>query len=108
MALGVPEESLHSFPEAFRVGMAARADILLDRGENDPENWHHPYGSGRVHIAITVFSDTEVKWRRTMELARQQYQGFSGVTPLASQDFGAQRGRPQSARLQRQYRSAGH
>ena len=37
VALGVPEESLQSFPEAFRVGMAARADILLDRGENDPE-----------------------------------------------------------------------
>ena len=25
-ALGVPEDSLRSFPEAFRVGMAARAD----------------------------------------------------------------------------------
>ena len=50
-ALGVPEESLRSFPEAFRVGMAARADILLDRGENDPQNWHQPFGSGRIHIA---------------------------------------------------------
>ena len=26
VALGVPEESLQSFPEAFRVGMAGRAD----------------------------------------------------------------------------------
>ena len=47
-------------------------------------------GGGRVHIAISVFSDTKEKWRRTMELARQQYQGFSGVTVLARQDFGAQ------------------
>src|SRR6187455_1430048 len=31
VALGVPEDSLQSFPEAFRVGMAARADQLLDR-----------------------------------------------------------------------------
>jgi Dyp-type peroxidase family len=92
LALGVPGESLHSFPEAFRVGMAARADTLLDRGENDPKNWHQPFGSGRIHVAVSIYSDTEEKWRRTMTLARQQYQGFSGVTVLATQDFGAQPG----------------
>ena len=31
-ALGVPEESLQTFPEEFRTGMAARADILGDTG----------------------------------------------------------------------------
>ena len=92
LALGVPEESLQSFPEAFRVGMAARADHLLDRGENDPKNWDQPFGSGRIHIGISVFSDTEEKWRRTMELAQQQYHGFSGVSVLAALDFGAQPG----------------
>jgi deferrochelatase/peroxidase EfeB len=92
VALGVPEESLQSFPEAFRVGMAACANILLDRGENDPKNWDQPFGSGRIHIAITVFSDSEEKWRRTMALAQQQYHGFSGVTVLDSVDFGAQPG----------------
>jgi deferrochelatase/peroxidase EfeB len=91
-ALGVPEASLQSFPEAFRVGMAARADILLDSGENDPRNWPQPFGSGRIHVAVSVFSDTEEKWRRTMALAREQYQGFAGVTVLATQDFGAQPG----------------
>jgi deferrochelatase/peroxidase EfeB len=91
-ALGVPEESLLSFPETFRVGMAARAETLLDRGENDPHNWHPPFGSGRVHISVSVFSDTEEKWRRTMRLAQQQCQELSGVTVLATQDFGAQPG----------------
>ena len=91
-ALGVPEESLQSFPEAFRVGMAARADMLLDRDENDPKNWDQPFGSGRIHIAISIFSDTEEKWRRAMELARRQYQGVPGVAVLDSQDFGAQPG----------------
>src|SRR5262249_31883765 len=38
-ALGVPEDSLQSFPEAFRVGMAARADKLGDDGVNAPETW---------------------------------------------------------------------
>src|SRR6186713_409368 len=32
VALGVPEDSLQSFPEAFRVGMAGRAGALLDHG----------------------------------------------------------------------------
>jgi deferrochelatase/peroxidase EfeB len=92
VALGVAEDSLQSFPEAFRMGMAARADILLDRGENAPQNWDHPFGTGVVHIGVSVFSDTEEKWRRTMELARQQYNGFSGVSVLSVQDFGAQPG----------------
>jgi deferrochelatase/peroxidase EfeB len=92
VALGLPGESLRSFPEAFRVGMAARADILLDRGENDPKNWTQPFGSGRIHIAVSIFSDTQEKWLRTVELARRQRNGISGITVLATQDFGAQPG----------------
>ena len=38
-ALGVPEESLATFPDEFREGMAARADILGDTGANHPDNW---------------------------------------------------------------------
>src|SRR5262245_53404734 len=38
-ALDVPKESLQSFPEAFRVGMAARAKELDDVGVNDPKHW---------------------------------------------------------------------
>ena len=53
-ALGVPEESLQSFPEAFRVGMAARADQLLDRGDNHPKNWDQPFGSGKIHVRILL------------------------------------------------------
>jgi Dyp-type peroxidase family len=92
VALGVPQDSLQSFPEAFRVGMAARADELLDYGPNDPKNWEMPFGTGEIHIAISIFSESEDKWRRAMETARQQYQGFSGVTVLLMQDFGAQPG----------------
>jgi Dyp-type peroxidase family len=92
VALDVPEDSLQSFPEAFRVGMAARAGQLRDYGENDPEHWDAPFGSGLIHIGVSVFSDSEPAWRRTMEMARQQYEGFPGVTVLLAQDFGAQPG----------------
>jgi len=90
VALGVPDDSLRSFPEAFRMGMAARAEKLRDYGANDPTNWERPFGSGRIHIQLSIVSPTEDRWRRTMETARQQYQGLSGVTVLLVQDFGAQ------------------
>ena len=92
VALGVPEDSLQSFPEAFREGMAARAEKLYDYEANDPTNWDRPFGSGQIHIQVSIISDTEEKWRRTMETARQHSQGFSGVTVLLIQDFGAQPG----------------
>src|SRR5258706_8282522 len=92
MALDVPEDYLRSFPEAVRVGMAARAHKLHDYGENDPNNWVLPFGSGQIHIQVSIVSDTEDKWRRTMEAARQQYQDCSGVAVLLIQDFGAQPG----------------
>ncbi len=91
-ALGLSQESLQSFPEAFRVGMAARAKQLGDEGVNDPKNWDKPYGTGQVHIGVSAFSDSEEKRRRALAVAREQYEGFSGVSVLAMQDFGAQPG----------------
>src|SRR5262245_6602549 len=88
VALGVPEDSLQSFPEAFRVGMAARADQLRDYGVNDPRNWEAPFGTGQIHVAVSIFSDTEEKWQRTMETARQQLQGLPGISIVLMQDFG--------------------
>jgi len=89
-ALGVPRDSLESFPEAFRVGMAARARQLGDEGVNDPQNWERPFGTGGVHIGLSAFSDSEEKRRHVLGIAREQYERLSGIRVLASQDFGAQ------------------
>ncbi|WP_432850528.1 Dyp-type peroxidase [Amycolatopsis sp. CA-161197] len=91
-ALGVPEDSLQSFPEAFRVGMAARAHELHDYGANDPQHWDREFGTGAIHVAVSVFSDSEEKWRRTMDTARRHYEGRPGLRVLTAQDFGAQPG----------------
>ena len=91
-ALGVRQDSLQSFPVAFREGMAARARHLGDYGVNDPKNWDQPYGSGEVHIGVSAFSDSEEDRRRILGIAREQVEGFSGVSVLAMQDFGAQPG----------------
>jgi Dyp-type peroxidase family len=89
-SLGVPEASLQSFPEAFRLGMAKRAGALHDVGLNDPAHWEFPFGTGQVHIGLSAFSDSIEKWRHVVEVARDQYENLSGVTVLQTQDFGQQ------------------
>jgi Dyp-type peroxidase family len=91
-ALGLRRESLQSFPEAFRVGMAARASELGDDGVNDPKHWDQPYGTGQVHIGVSAFSDSEEKRSHVLAVARKEYDGFSGIRVLAVQDFAAHPG----------------
>ena len=55
-ALGVPQETLDSFPPAFQQGMAARAEHLGDTGDSAPENWEAPLGSPDVHLALAALS----------------------------------------------------
>ena len=92
MALGLPQDSLGRFPEAFRVGMAARADKLRDHGPNDPKNWEQPFGTGEIHIGVSVFSDSEDDWRDACRRPGSSTRGSAGVTVLMTQDFGAQPG----------------
>src|ERR1700752_5407498 len=55
-ALGVPEESLASFPDEFREGMAARADILGDTGTAAPQRWGGGLVGEAVHAIGLLFS----------------------------------------------------
>ena len=91
-ALDAPNTSLQSFPEAFRVGMAARSAELRDYGLNDPKHWEPQFADGVIHIAVSVFSGSEETWRRTMDTARQHYEGRPGLTLVSAEDFGAQPG----------------
>jgi len=91
-ALGVPLDSLQSFPEAFRVGMAARAGQLRDEGVNDPKNWQPPFGTAEIHIGLSAFSDSEEKRRHILAFARERYEQLRGVHLLVLEQFGAQPG----------------
>jgi len=91
-ALGLPQNALEGFPEAFRVGMAARARQLRDEGVNDPKNWEPLFAKGVIHIGLSAFSESEERWRRMLAMAREQYESLSGVSVLAIEDFGAQPG----------------
>ncbi|HMF04358.1 MAG TPA: hypothetical protein VKH17_06055, partial [Acidimicrobiia bacterium] len=56
-ALGVPETELSTFPEAFRQGMAARAQLLGDLDDSAPARWVGPFASSVVHGLLLLAAD---------------------------------------------------
>jgi Dyp-type peroxidase family len=85
-ALGVPQESLDSFPLPFRQGMAARADVLGDVGESDPANWEPPFGTGEVHIVLSGLAPDAARLEKALERARAAYQETPGVEVIYQQE----------------------
>ncbi len=55
-ALGLDEASLASFPEEFKQGMAARAEVLGDTGANAPEHWVGELASPDLHAIVILFA----------------------------------------------------
>jgi Dyp-type peroxidase family len=84
--LGVPNESLESFPVEFRQGMAARAAVLGDRGESSPENWEKPLGSLDVHVVMTVVAPDAEHLEAALAQARETHRDLTGVQMIWRQD----------------------
>lgn len=55
-ALGVQEAALDTFPQEFREGMAARALMLGDTGENDPSHWVDQTARPDLHAIAILFA----------------------------------------------------
>ena len=85
-ALGVPADTLASFPPEFQQGMAARADLLGDVGESAPANWEAPLGSPDVHVALAALSPDQSRLEAALARARDALRGVPGVEPLWRQD----------------------
>lgn len=85
-ALGVPQESLDSFPLEFQQGMAARAGELGDTGESSPENWEKPLGTKDVHVVLTALSPNEDKLESVLERARKTYADMHGIKAIWRQN----------------------
>jgi deferrochelatase/peroxidase EfeB len=71
-ALGVNEASLATFPEEFRQGMAARADILGATGANHPDHWMGSLASPDLHAVIVLFA-RDVMERERCKLEHEKY-----------------------------------
>jgi len=55
-ALGLDEDSLATFPEEFRQGMVARAEMLGDTGRNHPDNWVGGLARSDLHASAILFA----------------------------------------------------
>src|SRR5207302_10889557 len=60
-ALGVDEASLATFPEEFKQGMVARAEMLGDTGENHPDRWIGGLASTDLHAVVILFAREAVQ-----------------------------------------------
>ncbi|MDC0744653.1 cytochrome P450 [Polyangium mundeleinium] len=61
-ALGLAAEELDSFPEEFRQGMAKRAVLLGDIGEDAPERWDLlPHGAPPLHAMAIVYARSQAE-----------------------------------------------
>jgi deferrochelatase/peroxidase EfeB len=88
-ALGVPEESLATFPDEFREGMAARADILGDTGANHPDNWVGGLAGDDLHAIAILFARDEAEHRRATGEHDKHVARCEGVRRVSVLDLNA-------------------
>jgi len=81
-AIGVPQESLDSFPPEFQQGMVARATLLGDVDESAPDHWEKPFGTADVHIAISALAPDAARLEAVFARARELFQNQSGVSVI--------------------------
>lgn len=86
-ALGLPQASLDSFPEEFRQGMAARAEILRDIGDNAPANWEYPFGTSDAHVALAIYSRDDSSLESVLEQARQSQRDLPQIAVVYRMKF---------------------
>ena len=76
-ALGADEASLATFPEEFRQGMAARAEVLGDTGANHPDHWVGGLAGPDLHAIVILFARNTGE----RELSQRMHQAFLQKTP---------------------------
>lgn len=81
-ALGVPYTSLETFPQEFREGMAARASILNDIGENAPARWEYPFGTTDLHIALAVYSQDDESLKTVLLRAQESHRDLPAISVI--------------------------
>src|SRR6478735_3828435 len=82
--LGLDEESLTSFPEPFRQGMAARTQMLGDTGVNHPDNWEDHMASEDLHAVVILFARDREERERCIKKHQEYLDNAPGVDILST------------------------
>ncbi|MFE3227078.1 Dyp-type peroxidase [Nocardia sp. NPDC059228] len=88
-ALGVPDDALASFPEEFRQGMAARAEVLGDTGANHPDHWIDGTAGDDLHAIVILFARDAAERDRRVSEHDALLAACPGVRVLSSLDLEA-------------------
>jgi Dyp-type peroxidase family len=88
-ALGVDEAALATFPDEFREGMAARADILGDTGTSAPEHWVGGLAGDDLHAIAILFARDDEEHRRCIGEHDRLLERTNGVRSLSYLDLNA-------------------
>jgi len=88
-ALGLDRASLASFPEEFRQGMVARAEVLGDTGANHPDNWIGGLASPDLHAIVILFARDDAEHDRCVTEHKKLIAACNGVEVLSWLDLKA-------------------
>jgi Dyp-type peroxidase family len=88
-ALGLPPAALDAFPDEFRQGMPARAELLGDTGANDPTRWSGGLASPDLHALAILFARAEDVRSECQSEHDRLLAGLPGVRRLSSLDLAA-------------------
>ena len=88
-ALGLDRASLASFPEEFRQGMVARAEVLGDTGANHPGNWIGGLASPDLHAIVILFARDDAEHDRCVTEHKKLIAACNGVEVLSWLDLKA-------------------
>jgi len=82
VALALPSQTLASFPQAFREGMAARASLLGDQALSAPANWEAPLGTPDVHVLVMIAAADQDALDAHDRRIRESIQRSGGLTVI--------------------------
>ncbi|HEX5574755.1 MAG TPA: hypothetical protein VFX42_02675, partial [Gemmatimonadales bacterium] len=88
-ALGVDDASLASFPEEFKQGMVARAEMLGDAGANHPDHWVGGLASPDLHAIVILFARDVAEHTRCVGEHEKLLARCPGVEVLSALDLEA-------------------
>jgi Dyp-type peroxidase family len=88
-ALGVNEASLATFPEEFKQGMVARAQMLGDTGDNHPDRWVDGLARADLHAIAILFARDEAQHARSRAEHDRLVARCKGVEVISALDVAA-------------------
>jgi Dyp-type peroxidase family len=86
--LDLPDACLAGFPEEFRQGMAARADLLGDTGDSAPAGWEGGLGTPAIHVLVMISAMHRVALEAHDKRLRATIEHNGGLTVIYD-DIGA-------------------